>query len=190
MEIYVCHDLKSQRPEISSGLPSGYKLVPVLFYLALIGCTAAMGWFEIERSKAVVESRNYAAQTATFNAESARIAKERANVEALNKRAGDVAKWVEGALNLQPICVAVSRAAGQNATIAELSLARNTELPSQVHLELRVNNADSTVMDATLQGIRGLDFRAYSAQQSKEVDQLEYKATLVWQNTQNTATVK
>jgi hypothetical protein len=158
--------------------------VPILFYLTLIACTAAMGWFEMERRRAVVEALAFSTQGATFQAEVANIAKERAKVEALNKRATEVAKWVEGALNLQPICVAVSRAAGKDATISELSLSRNAELPSQVHLELKVNNADSAVMDATLQGIRELDFRAYSAQQSKEVDHLDYKATLVWQNAQ------
>ena len=132
-----------------------------------------------------MEAHSFNAQGATYKGESARLAKERTQVEVLNKRATEVAKWVEGALNLQPICVAVSRAAGQGATISEMSLTRNPELPSQVHLELKMNNADSAVMDATLQGIRDLDFRAYSAQQSKEVDQLDYKATLVWQNTQN-----
>jgi len=149
-----------------------------------------MGWSELERRRAVVEARTFNAQGATYKGESARLAKERTQVEVLNKRATEVAKWVEGALNLQPICVAVSRAAADDATISELSLTRNPELPSQVHLELKMNNANSAVMDATLQSIRELDFRAYSAQQSKEVDQLDYKATLVWQNTQNVVSSK
>ena len=190
MENYVCHDLKSQRAEISHGLPPVYKIVPLLFYVSMIGCSAAMGWLELERRKAVVEARSFSAQDATYKGESARLAKDRAQVEILNKRATEVAKWVEGALNLQPVCVAVSRATGNDATISELSLTRNPELPSQVHLELKMNNADSAVMDATLQGIRGLDFRAYSAQQSKEIDQLDYKATLVWQNPQNVVSGK
>jgi hypothetical protein len=81
--------------------------------------------------------------------------------------------------------VAINRAAGKDATITEVSLTRNAELPSQVYLELKVSNADSAVMDATLQGIRDLDFRAYSAQQTTSGELLEYKATLRWQNSGN-----
>ncbi len=131
----------------------------------------------------MVDAQASAAQAATYQAEAARVANERARIEALNTRATAVAKWVEGALNLQPVCVAVSRGAGRDASISELVLTRNAELPDQVRLELKMSKADSGVMDATLQGIRNLDFRAYSAQQSTDLDQLDYKATLVWQNT-------
>jgi hypothetical protein len=184
-ETYVGHDLKSQRTEISRGLPSAYRIVPISFYLTLVGATAAMGWFELERRNAVVEARAMAEQAATYQAESARLAKERTKVEGVRSRAQAVAKWVEGALNLQPVCVAINRAAGKDATITEVSLTRNAELPSQVYLELKVSNADSAVMDATLQGIRDLDFRAYSAQQTTSGELLEYKATLRWQNSGN-----
>lgn len=189
-EAYVCHDLKSQRGEISTGLPPVYRLVPIAFYITLVGCSAAIAWFELERGKAVVEAQASAAQAAMYEAESARIANDRARVEALNARASAVAKWLEGALNLQPVCVAVSRGAGKDASISELSLTRNTELPDQVRLELKMSNADSAVMDATLQGIRNLDFRAYSAQQSTELDQLDYKATLVWQSSAGPSGIK
>jgi hypothetical protein len=158
--------------------------------VTLIGCTVAIAWFELERARAVVEAQASSAQAATYQAEAARVGNDRARVEALNARASAVAKWLEGALNLQPICVAVSRGAGKDASINELSLARNSELPDQVRLELKMSNADSAVMDSTLQGIRSLNFRAYSAQQSTELDQLDYKATLVWQNASGAVTPK
>lgn len=182
-DLYVCHDLKSQRPEVSHGLPPVYKLVPLAFYLSIVGCSVAMGWFEYERRQTVSETASLQTQAATYQAEVAMLNRERAQIEGLAARATGVAKWVEGALNLQPVCVAVSRAAGGNASINELSLTRNSDLPDQVHLALKMSSADSAVMDATLQGIRKLDFRAYSAQQSTDADQLDYKATLVWQNT-------
>jgi hypothetical protein len=180
-ELYVCHDLKSPRGEVSQGLPPVYRLVPIGFYLALVGSTFAMCWFEMERRKAVVEGLAHATQAATYQAETARIGGDRARIDALVIRATGVAKWLDGAVGLQPICVAVSRGAGKHANIIDLSLTRNSELPEQVKLELRMSNANSEVMDATLQGIRDLGVRAYSAQQSTELDQLDYKATLVWQ---------
>jgi hypothetical protein len=187
METFVCHDLKNQKGEISGGLPAAYRIVPVVFYLAIIGCSTAMGWFELEKRRAIEEAVSAKTQGAGYQAESARLGKERAKIEELNTRATEVSKWVEGSMNLQPVCVAISRAAGRDATIAELGLTRNSEIPSQVHLALTMSMADSKVMDATLQGIRDLGFRAYSAQQSKELDHLDYKATLVWQNTQAVA---
>jgi hypothetical protein len=189
-DLYVCHDLKSPRGEVSQGLPPAYRLVPIAFYLALVGCTAAMCWFEMERRRAVVEALAFSTQAATYQAETARIGGDRARIDTLVVRATGVAKWLEGAVNLQPICVAVSRGAGKHANIIDLSLTRNSELPEQVKFELRMSNANSEVMDATLQGIRDLGVRAYSAQQSTDLDQLDYKATLVWQNTAAQAAAK
>jgi len=181
MESYVCHDLKNQQGEISSGLPPALKVVPILFYVSAVLCTGAMGWFEWQTRQATDLAALHAANKAKIDKESSTLSKEKVQLELLNARAAAVSTWLEGAVNLQPVSVAINRAAGEDAVISELSLNRNTQIPSQVHLSLKVGQADSRVIDATLQGIRDLSFRPYSAQQTKDGDQLDYKATLVWQ---------
>jgi hypothetical protein len=184
MEAYVGHDLKNQKGEISSGLPAALKVVPVLFYLSAVLGTGAMGWCDWKARQAKSAEQELTARKVAYDAEASKVAKELVKLEALTARAGVVSKWMEGALNLQPVCVVINRAAGEDAVISELALSRNPQIPSQVHLALKVSQADSGVIDATLEGIRELNFRAYSAQQTKEGDQLDYKATLVWQNGQ------
>ncbi len=37
MSDYICHDFKTPRTDTSKRLPNSYKLIPVLFYVALLG---------------------------------------------------------------------------------------------------------------------------------------------------------
>jgi hypothetical protein len=66
-------------------------------------------------------------------------------------------------------------------------MVRNTEIPRQIHFTLKMDGVTSKVLDQTLQGIRALNFRAYSAQQQKRDESLDYNATLVFQQNQGLA---
>ncbi len=182
MDTYKIHDLKTERRDVSRGLPGYLMLAPIMFYLTMVLGVAGAIWFELGKRQAQAQEANWMAESAQFKSQALAVGKERTKVEALNQRARFVTKWIEGAHNLQPLCVGIGRGTGDRATIAELLLSRNSEIPSQIHLTLRMNEVDSTALDGTLQAIRDLDYRAYSAQQQKNQATLDYKATLIWRN--------
>jgi len=181
MEV-LCHDLKTERRDVSGGLPSYLKIVPVFFYLTLAVCTLGYTWFEVSRKRAARELERWESIVASHEEEISRIEKEREVIEASNDWAKEMAEWLEGAHHLQPLVVALGRGVGEEATIAEVLLVRNSEIPSQIHFTLKMDGVTTTVLDRTLEGIRKLHFRAYSAQQQKNEDSLDYNATLVFQN--------
>lgn len=181
----LCHDVKTERKDVSGGLPPALKIVPVLFYLTLAACSMLYVYFELSRTAAGKEMDRWQANMTTFNQQIASIATERKGVEAANAWATDVSKWVEGAHNLQPLLVALGRGAGNEATISEVVMTRNSEIASQIQFALKMDKVSSGVLDQTLESIRKLDFRAYSAQQQKEGDALDYNAILVFQKSED-----
>jgi hypothetical protein len=178
---YLCHDIKTERKDVSGGLPQGLKVVPVLFYVTLVACSSLYCYFEMSRNRAAHELLRWREAGTKFNQEVASIAQERKVIETANTWANGVAKWLEGAHNLQPLLVALGRGVGADATISEVLMSRNSEIASQIQFTLKMNSATSQVLDRTLEGIRKLDFRAYSAQQQKEGESLDYNAILVFQ---------
>lgn len=180
MEV-LCHDIKTERKEVSGGLPDALKVVPLLFYVSVVVCTGLFVSFELQRKAAVNELQTRQSQALKFNQVATAVTQERKGVETANAWATEVAKWLEGAHNLQPLLVALGRGVGESATIAEVILARNSEIASQIQFTLKLDGVNSQVLDQTLEGIRKLDFRAYSAQQQKEGEGLDYNAILVYQ---------
>tara|TARA_R110002096_G_scaffold114770_4_gene248792 strand:+ start:5418 stop:5987 length:570 start_codon:yes stop_codon:yes gene_type:complete len=184
MESGICHDLKSERREISKGLSPALRFVPILFYLALVLCSTSLVWFEMGYSKSKTAREKWSSQSRQFQAKNVQVGTDRQKIEALNTQARTVAKWLEGAHSLQPLCVAISRSVGDEATVAEVAISRNGELPRQLKLNLKIDGVNSSVLEQVLNSWMALDFRAYSAQQQKEQDSVDYKATLVFQNSQ------
>lgn len=184
MEIAVCHELKSDRKDICNGLPPALKLVPVLFYVSVAACSLAMIWFWVGIRSAKTQSSRWTAQTTHLKGQSANVAKQHGEIMALNAKATRVAEWMDGAHSLQPLSVGIARSVGSEASIAELLLTRNSEIPSQIKLSLKMDDVSSKILDSTLDSIRMNSFRPYSAQQTKKGHSLDYTATLVWQASQ------
>lgn len=178
---FLCHDIKTERRDVSGGLPQGLKIIPVLFYITLAACLSLYVWFETNRSAAEREAVKWRTAAGRYNSEVGSVAQERKAIESANSWATNVSKWLEGSHNLQPLLVEMGRGVGGDATIAEASFLRNAEIASQIQFSLKMNGVSNQVLDRTLEGIRKLDFRAYSAQQQKEGDALDYNAILVYQ---------
>jgi hypothetical protein len=178
---FLCHDIKTERREVSGGLPQGLKIIPVLFYFALAACLSLYVWFEMNRSAAERDAVKWRAAAGKFNGDVASVAQERKSIESANTWATNVSKWLEGSHNLQPLLVELGRGVGGDASIAEASFMRNAEIASQIQFSLKMNGVSNQILDRTLEGIRKLDFRAYSAQQQKEGEALDYNAILVYQ---------
>jgi hypothetical protein len=179
---FTCHDLKTDRPDVSQGLPDYFRLVPILFYLAAIASLVLGGWFALGLKGANESKRHWAAESARLKQENDQLAADTADIEKRNQRAREVVAWMDGAQAVQPLSVAVTRSLDPSVTLSELSLTRNAEIPNQLHFTLKLDGGGPDQLDQTLTSIRAMNFQDYSAQQVKTDDLLDYKATLIWQN--------
>jgi len=190
MDIAVCHDLKTERREVSQGLPQALRFVPIAFYGAAVLCTLASIWFFIGTNGHKAEAERWAAQKLQLEGQSKQLDTEKKKTEEQNKRADKVVAWVEGARPLQPLSASISRSIGVQSTISEIIMTRSSERPEQIYLTLRLDNATSRVLDTTLDSIRSLSFRAYQAQSTNKDTSLDYNAILVWQKDLNDTVAK
>lgn len=181
--LQVCHDLKTDRPDIGQPLPRILALLPIAFVLSGIGAIAlnTLFFFQLSTSeKAKEEWKLTAAEESTKQKEI--VAKIQA-IKDEERRANDVRDWVEGSRQIQPLAVSVARSMDVKSSIAELSLLRDPENPTQIKLGFKFDNGGQKQLDATLEAVNTLGYRSYSANQTAGKEgSLDYQATLIWQN--------
>ncbi len=176
----VIHDLKNDKSNVSGGLAGVYKIVPVAFYLGgvLSILLSLYFYFSFKAYKSAELSMN--SKRAAAQSELTRITAQEARIVATAERATGLAEWLEGARPLQPVTVAVARSMEKESTVAELSLIRNPEIPANTFMELKINGGGSQQIETTLNSIYGLNYQAYSAQQVKGKNALDFQATLIY----------
>jgi len=181
MSEYICHDFKTPRNDTSKRLPNSFKMVPLAFYLALLGGAyfMTMDWMAYKRaqqSKIAAEEvkKEHENVTKQLNEEKAALDTETAKAE-------NVAKWVEGARNLQPISVAIARAMPAEVRLSDMTIERSDQVPANLSLALRINGGSATEVGLIESSISRLNYRSYSPQQTKNGDIIEYRSTLVRQ---------
>lgn len=181
MSDYTCHDFKTPRTDTSKRLPNSFKLVPLAFYLALIGGTyiMTMDWMAYKRAQQQKISAEEVKKE--HEAMTKQMAEAKATLDAENSRAEVVAKWVEGARNLQPISVAIARSMPAEVRLSDLTLERSDQVPANLSLALRINGGSATEVGLIESSISRLNYRSYSPQQTKTGDVIEYRSTLVRQ---------
>ena len=179
MNDYLCHDFKTPRNDTSKRLPDSFKAIPALFYLALV----ASAYFIIadwnvykkakqDKIKAVSIKTQKEAETKDLQTEKAVLDAETAKAEIL-------AKWMEGARNVQPISVAIVRAMPNEVRLSDLTLERSDQVPANLSLSLRINGGSQKEVDLMESGLSHLQYRSYAPQQSKEGDTVLYRSTLI-----------
>jgi len=175
----VIHDLKTERQNVSAGLPSGYKLVPLAFYLAATASVFLSLYFYL--SKKAYEATEAEMQIRISNAktEEASLLSNQQVIVDEAKKAEVFAKWLEGSRPLQPVSVAIGRSMGKDSTVAELSLTRNPEIPAHTFLQLKIDGGGSEQIETTLDAINSLSYLTYSAQQVKGRNSTDFQATLI-----------
>jgi len=176
----IIHDLKTERQNVSEGLPAGYKLVPVAFYIISIATVFLCLFFYL--SKKAYESTETVMRERLTQAQSQQsgfVAQQNAISEE-SKKAEGIAKWLEGSRPLQPVTVAVGRSMGKDSTVAELSLDRNPEIPAHTFMQLKIDGGGSQQLEHTLSAINALDYQTYSAQQVKGRNSTDFQATLIY----------
>jgi hypothetical protein len=181
MTDYLCHDIKTPRTDTSKRLPNTFKLVPALFYLALVAGAyfMTMDWLAYKRAQreklqADIVRQEHTDVIANMQAEKASLDKE-------TGKAQYVAKWVEGSRNVQPLGVAIARAIPPEVRISDLTLERSDQVPANLSFSVRINGGSAAEVGMIEATLSRLQYRSLSPQQSKDGDVIEYRSTLVRQ---------
>lgn len=180
MSDYLCHDFKTPRTDTSRRLPSSFRFIPVLFYVAVVGCAHFMTTDYFGYKKAQQDKKESDDRKTQLEGERDAFQKELAELEGEAKKAEGVAQWMEGARNLQPILVKIARAVQQETRLGTLSLERSEQAPANVSLTMKVTGTNAATEVAAIESaISQLQYRSYAPQQTKTDDVIEYRSTLV-----------
>lgn len=175
-------DFKTDRKDIMPPLPMVFRLVPILFYGALAFMVVISG-VALYQSKVATQRRDaIQRKVASLKAEIAKLKTDRAALEARIREATDLENWVLASMPLQPLIVAIVRSMAPNSSIVALKLERDADTPSQLRLGLRLNTDSDKQLEDTLGVIRDMHYREFSPTQTRVRGDLDYKASLLWQN--------
>ena len=177
---FIVQDLKTDRPNISGGLPSVYRLIPLAFYAAIIlGILLNFLFFNSFRAYQRAE-KSWQNEIAESQSDQEAILSKQNQVNEETRASERIADWVEGSRPVQPISATITRSMSANATIAELDMQRNPQMPAHLFMTLKINNAGSEQLESTLDALGAIDYQTYSAQQVKADNAFDFQATLIW----------
>ena len=177
---FIVHDIKTDRPNISGGLPGIYKLVPIGFYLsAFVGIGLCIFFFMSERTYRSSENE-WNEKTQQAQAIQTGVVAKQSQISQEADEAAEMADWLEGARPVQPISITIARSMEGNASIDELNLERNPQIPAHLFMTVKVNGGGSQQIEGTLDALGALNYHAYSAQQVKGRNAVNFQATLIW----------
>ncbi len=176
---YLIHDIKSERQNVSGGLPAGYKLIPVLFYLVSAGSIVLSAYFYLSKKAYETAESDYRNRISQAQSEEGSLQAKQKTIVTESKKAEVVAKWLEGSRPLQPVTVVIGRSINKDSTIAELSLERNPDIPAHTFMQFKVDGAGAGQIESSLDSIYALGYETYSAQQVKGEKSTDFQATLI-----------
>lgn len=181
MSNYLCHDFKTPRTDTSRRLPNSFRVVPIAFYVAMVAAAYFVTMDVLGYRAAQREKTSFDQIKTEHDAEKAKYEELTSDLDVETARANAVAKWIEGTRAMQPICVKIGRSVKSEARLSELLLERNEQLPNQLVLTLKLTGGEVTDVQQIQAGIEQLNYRAYSPQQSKQGEVIDYRSNLVWQ---------
>ena len=179
MSAYLCHDFKSPRNDTSKRLPNSFKAIPALFYLSLIGAAYFMTMDWLAYKQAEQDKLQAMASKALHESATKELQTEKEGLDAETAKAEILAKWMEGARNVQPIAVAIARSMPADVRLSDLLIERSDQVPSNLALSVRINGGSPTEVGLMEAGISRLQYRSVAAAQSKEGEVVQYRSTLV-----------
>ena len=178
----VCHDLKTDRPDIGQPLPAILTFLPILFVMSALGAIVLSALFFFQLQSAEKGTEEWKVKVADTEAEKGKLAVRMKEMKAEDKRAKDVRKWVEGSSLLQPLILTITRSTdSHNTAISELSLFRDLANSEQIRLGFKISGDVHQQLEDTLTALREFGYQAYQAQQTvgKNGKSLDYQATLI-----------
>ncbi|MDF1825656.1 MAG: hypothetical protein P1U68_13505 [Verrucomicrobiales bacterium] len=176
----IIHDLKTERQNVSEGLPPSFKLVPVAFYVVSVATVFLSLYFYLSKKAYETSETSLRERLTQAENQQSNFLAQQEDVSSNAKRAEGIAKWLEGSRPLQPVTAVIGRSMSKESTIAELSLDRNPEIPAHTFMQLKIDGGGSQQVEATLNAIYALNFQTYSAQQVKGKNSTDFQATLIY----------
>lgn len=179
MSDFLCHDFKTPRTDTSRRLPSSFRMVPVAFYVALVGGAyfITMDMMNLKRYEQEKVQAELLKEEHDLAME--RTKTEKDGIDAETTKAESLAKWVEGARNIQPIGVAISRAISIESRLSEVSLERSEQVPANLSFGMRLLGNKMEELAKVEASLSRLNYQSLSPQQNKDGEVIEYRSTLV-----------
>ena len=180
------HDLKTERQDLTKPLPKILIIVPILFFISLIGAIFLniLFFLKIKEAEALSSDWQQRAESEGFQKKQTGMTIDLIKKE--EQKGQEIHKWVEGSMQMQPLALSVSRSMGPKSSIEELSLYKDKNNPNQILIQLSFINGGQKQLDDTLSAINTVGYRAYSANQSSEQGgKVNYQATLILQNNES-----
>ena len=182
----LLHDLKTERQDLTKPLPKILIIVPILFFISLIGAIFLniLFFLKIKEAEALSSDWQQRAESEVFQKKQTGMTIDLIKKE--EQKGQEIHKWVEGSMQMQPLALSVSRSMGPKSSIEELSLYKDKNNPNQILIQLSFINGGQKQLDDTLSAINTVGYRAYSANQSSEQGgKVNYQATLILQNNES-----
>jgi len=175
-------DFKTDRKDIAPPLPMIMRLVPLLFYLALL-FLVVVGSLASMHAKLASDHRNsLLGRIEELKKEIEGVKAEKTALEKEIQEATDLEAWVLASIPLQPLVVSIIRSMSPQSEIVDFTLERDAETPSQLRIGLKLNTVSDKQIEQTLEVIRGLNYREFNPTQTRIQGNLDYKASLLWQD--------
>lgn len=180
----LCHDLKTERPDVGRPLPAILRLLPISLYLsgaAALGFSALFLW----QFKLDLEARDsWRTSEAATRSEQSHLAAETEAINRESKRAEEARKWLQGSEPMQEMVVSVVQSMQPGSTLADLSLARDKDDPRKISFTMQVASGGPAQLDKTVNALaKSLHYRPYFTQQKQEKGgAIAYSATLIKQD--------
>lgn len=175
-------DFKTDRKDIAPPLPMVMRLVPILFYLSLLFMVVVGSVASLHAKLSSDQRKNVVARIESLKSQIEQSKTQRASLENEISEALDLEAWVLASMPLQPLIVAIIRSMGPDSEIVDLTLERDAETPSQLRLGLKLNSGSDKQLENTLTAIKALDYREFNPTQTRVQGNLDYKASLLWQD--------
>ena len=175
-------DFKTDRKDIAPPLPMVMRLVPILFYLSLLFLVVVGSVASLHAKLSSDQRKNVIARIESLKSQIEQSKTQRASLETEISEALDLEAWVLASMPLQPLIMAIIRSMGPESEIVDLTLERDAETPSQLRLGLKLNSSSDKQLEDTLAAIKDLDYREFNPTQTRVQGNLDYKASLLWQD--------
>lgn len=175
-------DFKAERKGIIAPLPIILRLVPILFYGALLFLVVVGSVALIHRSVATSRRDEVLKAVQILKDQIEQHKRDRSVLESKIREATELESWVLASMPLQPLVVNIIRSMGPQSSIVDLVIERDAETPSQLRMNLRMNTDSDEQLERSLQVVREMHYREFSPTQTRVRGDLDYRASLLWQN--------
>ncbi len=177
---YIIHDLKTERQDVSAGLPSGYKLIPTLFYIVSVASVFLSLYFYASKKAYQTSESQMKSRTSEARTQETRFRAQQQGITAESQKAEGIAQWLEGSRPLQPVTVAINRSMSKDSTIAELTLTRDRDIPSNTFVQLKIDGGGTEQIDSARSALSSLNYQIYHSNEKKGRNSTDFQGTLVY----------